>query len=102
MTLLGYLQRGGIEDALERHANKVFANFTAEQKTLAESIFSKLIEVGQGRVDTRRTATFAELVPEGTSEATVAEIVYQLAHADARLITTHSGLNGEELTPDTT
>ena len=63
LTLPEYLQRGGIESALERHANQVFNDFSDEQKALAQNIFSKLIEIGQGRVDTRRTAAFAELVP---------------------------------------
>ena len=90
MTLPKYVERGGIEDALQRHANKVFAQFSDEQKRIAENIFSKLIEIGQGRVDTRRTATFAELVPTHTDETRVAEVVSQLAHEGVRLITTNT------------
>ena len=54
LTLPEYVRRGGLEKVLEEHANKVFNNFTNEQKEIAKNIFSKLIEVGQGRVDTRR------------------------------------------------
>ncbi|MCB8925159.1 MAG: hypothetical protein H6652_05985 [Ardenticatenaceae bacterium] len=86
LTLPEYVQRGGLEKALEEHANKVFNNFTAEQKEIAKNIFSKLIEVGQGRVDTRRTATFAELVPAGSSAAAVTTVLSDLA--DVRLVTT--------------
>ena len=39
LTLPEYLDRGGIESALERHANKVFDDFSDEQKTLATGCF---------------------------------------------------------------
>ena len=94
MTLLEYLHRGGLESALERHANKVFGTFSDEQKVLAKNIFSKLIEVGQGRVDSRRTANFAELVPEGVSDEAVADVVSSLAEEGVRLLTT-SGVESE-------
>ena len=86
LTLPEYVQRGGLEKALEEHANKVFNNFTDEQKEIAKNIFSKLIELGQGRVDTRRTATFAELIPVGGSAADVTTVLNGLA--DVRLVTT--------------
>jgi hypothetical protein len=86
LALPEYVQRGGLEKALEEHANKVFNNFTDEQKRLPKTSFSKLIEVGQGRVDTRRTATFAELVPAGSSATAVTTVLSDLA--DVRLVTT--------------
>ena len=79
LTLPEYLKRGGIESALERHANKVFDDFSDEQKALARGVFSKLIEVGQGRADTRRTAVFTELVPAGTEQEAVEAVVNALA-----------------------
>ncbi|MCP4429050.1 MAG: hypothetical protein GY803_31580, partial [Chloroflexi bacterium] len=88
LRLQEYLARGGIERALERHANKVFDSFSDEQKQLARGVFSKLIEVGQGRVDTRRTAVFTELIPAGTEPEAVAAVVTALANEGARLITT--------------
>jgi len=93
LTLPEYLQRGGIESALERHANKVFDTFTDEQKGLARGVFSKLIEVGQGRADTRRTAVFSELVPSGTEDGAVTAVVDALSEKGVRLITT-SGEGG--------
>ncbi|WP_420640887.1 hypothetical protein [Candidatus Leptofilum sp.] len=93
LTLPEYLQRGGLEKALEEHANKVFENFTEEQQEIAKNIFSKLIEVGQGRVDTRRTATFAELVPANSNAEVVKAVLSQLANS--RLVTT-SGMSIED------
>ncbi len=88
LTLPEYRDRGGIESALERHANKVFARFSLEEQDVAKGIFYKLIAVGQGQVDTRRTATFAELIPAGGEAATVQKIVAALAEEGVRLITT--------------
>jgi len=93
LTLPEYLNRGGIESALERHANTVFDTFTDEQKGLARGVFSKLIEVGQGRADTRRTAVFKELVPSGVEDGVVTAVVDALAQEGVRLITT-SGSGG--------
>jgi len=90
ITLQEYLDRGGIDKALQRHADEVFADFTPQQQKLAEGIFTRLIEVGQGRVDTRRTATFTELVPAGTETNQVAAVVQTLAQEGVRLITTDS------------
>jgi hypothetical protein len=39
LTLPEYLHRGGIEKALERHANQVFAHFSAEQKRWRKRFF---------------------------------------------------------------
>ena len=99
LTLAEYLSHGGLASALERHANKVFDNFSDEQKILAHNVFSKLIEVGQGRVDTRRTATFAELVPAGVDKDLVADVIGKLSQEDIRLITT-GDVNDDEASPD--
>ena len=95
MTLKEYMDRGGIERALEQHANRVFASFSEEQQELAKSVFSRLIEVGQGRVDTRRTVVLAELVPTGQEVDAVAAVVDRLARGEARLLTTGSGYDDE-------
>ncbi|MCB0035587.1 MAG: hypothetical protein KDE51_16255, partial [Anaerolineales bacterium] len=88
MTLPEYLARGGLESALERHAQKVFETFTPEQVALAKNIFSKLIEVGQGRVDTRHTAAFEELIPAEQTADETQTVINALAGEGARLITT--------------
>ena len=98
LTLEEYVDRGGIDRALERHANLVFDSFTDEQQELAKGIFSKLITVGEGRVDTRRTAVFEELVPADADEAAVAAVVGKLAAEGARLVTTSGVDSDEELT----
>ncbi len=86
LTLEDYVQRGGIQKSLERHADAAFAKLSAHEQGLARSIFSKLIEIGPDTPDTRRTALFKELVPSGEKTEDVKSIVQKLA--DARLITT--------------
>ncbi len=101
LTLPEYLTRGGIESALERHANQVFDDFSDEQKALARSIFSRLIEVGQDHLVTRRTTTLQELIPAGTSKESVIMVVGVLAQEGARLITTGGVDSVAEITRET-
>lgn len=86
LTLDGYLARGGLRKALERHADAEFAKLDTAEKELARTVFSGLIEIGQGTQDTKRTALFDELVPVGADAARVAALVSKLT--DARLLTT--------------
>lgn len=86
LTLQEYLARGGIQQALERHANAQFVHFSPAEQAIARKIFMSLIEVGRGTVDTRRTAAFRELLPPGVDASQVEKVVQTLA--DARLITT--------------
>ncbi len=86
LTLEDYLQRGGIQRSLEHHADASFARLSPPEQQLARSIFSGLIEIGQGTQDTRRTALFDELVPANARPEEVEAIVRKLA--DARLVIT--------------
>ncbi|MCI0608410.1 MAG: hypothetical protein L0Z71_05035, partial [Anaerolineae bacterium] len=86
LTLNDYLQHGGIQKSLERHADAAFAKLEPNEQKLARSIFSGLIEIGRGTQDTRRTALFDELIPANTRAEDLEAIVRKLA--DARLITT--------------
>jgi WD40 repeat protein/energy-coupling factor transporter ATP-binding protein EcfA2 len=86
LTLYDYNERGGVHEALERHADASFTELKPNEQELARSIFSGLIEVGRGTQDTRRTALFTELVPANASAEDVQEVIQKLS--DARLITT--------------
>ncbi|MGD2076665.1 MAG: ATP-binding protein, partial [Gammaproteobacteria bacterium] len=86
LTLDGYLARGGLRKALERHADQAFQNLSAREQELAQSVFRGLIVPGRGHQDTRRTALFTELIPQGVKPEEVEAVIYKLA--DARLVTT--------------
>jgi beta-lactamase superfamily II metal-dependent hydrolase len=93
LTLRGYLERGGLHKALQRHAEAEFARLSETEQELAKSIYSSLVEIGQGAQDTRRTARFSELVPASADPAQVQALVQRLA--DSRLLTT-SETEGQE------
>lgn len=89
LTLSGYTSSGGVRGAISETAEAVFTDqFNPEQQAIARRIFLRLTEPGDETAagDTRRRATFNELVrrPEET-DATLAVLK---ALADARLVTT--------------
>ena len=89
MTLSGYAASGGVRGAIAETAETVFSDqFTHDQKAIARRIFLRLTALGDdaGAGDTRRRATFSELILK-PDEATTTRAVLK-ALADARLITT--------------
>ena len=93
LALSDYIDRGGIEEALERHANAAFALFDEAQREIARRVFTHLIDVGRGTFDTRRTAAYAELSDLNTDTAGVRSVIAVLT--DARLLTTDALEPGE-------
>ena len=89
MTHSGYTSSGGVRGAIAETAEAVFADhFTHEQQAIARRIFLRLTELGDdsGAGDTRRRATFTELILKPEEAATTRIVLTALA--DARLITT--------------
>ena len=89
MTLSGYTSTGSVRGAIAETAEVVFLDqFTREQREIARRVFLRLTELGDetSTGDTRRRATFNELIlrPE---EADTTQYVLKVL-ADARLITT--------------
>ncbi|NJM42428.1 MAG: WD40 repeat domain-containing protein, partial [Anaerolineae bacterium] len=89
LTLRDYLARGGIHQALQRHADAAFAKLDAAQKLLVRGLFARLISPGRGTADTRRIVQLAQLVPAGQPDAPTQTLVQALA--DVRLLTTDAG-----------
>ena len=86
LTLIGYLQSGGVQGAIAQTAETVYHDaLSAEQQALARNVFLRLTELGEGTEDTRRRVSIAELVPRPEQEAEVHEVLRTLA--DARLVT---------------
>jgi WD40 repeat protein/class 3 adenylate cyclase len=90
LTLLGYLQSGGVRGAIAKTAETVYREaLTPEQQTLARNIFLRLTELGEGTEDTRRRVRLGELTPRPEQAADVDEVLRVLV--DARLVTTGEG-----------
>jgi WD40 repeat protein len=89
MTLSGYTSSGGVRSAIAETAEAVFTDqFTQEQQEIARRIFLRLTELGDERAtgDTRRRATFNELILKPEERDSTHNVLKALA--DARLITT--------------
>jgi transcriptional regulator with XRE-family HTH domain len=90
MTLGGYASSGGVRGAIAETAENVFADqLTSEQQSMARRIFLRLTELGEetSTADTRRRATFSELILKPEEAATTHVVLNALA--DARLVITN-------------
>jgi WD40 repeat protein/transcriptional regulator with XRE-family HTH domain len=89
MTLSGYTSSGGVRGAIAETAEAVFTDqFTQTQQESARRIFLRLTELGDETAtgDTRRRATFEELILNPEESNTTRTLLKVLA--DARLIVT--------------
>jgi WD40 repeat protein/class 3 adenylate cyclase len=85
LTLKGYADAGGVHGAIAHTAESVYQTLSPEEQTLARDIFLRLTELGEGTEDTRRRASFAELMSSAENSEEVHAVLNILA--DARLIT---------------
>jgi WD40 repeat protein len=86
LTLEGYRQTGGVQGALAKTAEDVYAILSIEQQGITRRTLLRLTQPGEGAEDTRRRATFDELVTRGDERLSVDGVVHALA--DKRLLTT--------------
>jgi len=86
LTVAAYRAIGGLQGALESRANEVLGTFNHTERETCRRIFLRLTQPGEGTEDTKRRASFGELVPAGADPEDVESVVRRLA--DARLITT--------------
>jgi WD40 repeat protein len=73
LTSAGYRATGGVAGAVEQSADAAYLSLTESQQRLARSLFLRLVQIGDGSVDTRRTVARSELPYENDSE--LAEVV---------------------------
>jgi transcriptional regulator with XRE-family HTH domain len=85
----GYDGTGGVAGALAGHAELVYSQLDAEGKERARAVFLQLVRPGEGRADTRRLVTYAELGERNW------QLVQRLA--DARLVVTDRTPDGQEV-----
>lgn len=80
ITHEAYNELGGLEGALDRHANQVYGALTAEQKLRVRRLLSRLVKIEEGNEPTRRVRTRDELGEE------LWEVAGLLAGAQSRLL----------------
>jgi energy-coupling factor transporter ATP-binding protein EcfA2 len=96
LTLSDYLNLGGIYHAIQIQADSVIARLSPDQQALARDIFTQLISIGRGTVDTRRTVLMEQLGLAGQPAEPIESLVQTLT--DARLLTTSAAMGGEDRT----
>ena len=82
LTLSGYRQAGKVQGAIAQTAEATYAALTVREQSIAQRIFLRLTELGEGTQDTRRRVSQTEL----GNDTDVHTVIQRLA--DARLITT--------------
>ena len=85
LTLKGYADAGGVHGAIAHTAETLYQSLSADEQEIARDIFLRLTELGEGTEDTRRRATFEELVSHTDQPGEVRAVLNALA--DARLVT---------------
>jgi WD40 repeat protein/DNA-binding SARP family transcriptional activator len=85
LTLKGYADAGGVRGAIAHTAETLYQSLSTEEQAIARDIFLRLTELGEGTEDTRRRASFAELVSHTERPDDVRAVLNALA--DARLVT---------------
>jgi WD40 repeat protein/class 3 adenylate cyclase len=85
LTLQGYANAGGVHGAIAHTAEGVYQSLSMEEQTIARDIFLRLTELGEATEDTRRRASFEELVSDTNTREEVRSVLNVLA--EARLIT---------------
>jgi formylglycine-generating enzyme required for sulfatase activity len=86
LTFKGYADSGGVQGAIAKRADAIFADFSAEQQGIAKQIMLRLTQPGEGTEDTRRRATIDELITHPEEATVVEKVVSKLT--DERLLTT--------------
>jgi WD40 repeat protein/class 3 adenylate cyclase len=85
LTLKGYADAGGVRGAIAHTAESVFQNLSPAEQTIVRNILLRLTEFGEGTEDTRRRASFDELMSSAEDADEVRAVLNKLA--EARLVT---------------
>ncbi|CAB1063128.1 High-affinity carbon uptake protein Hat/HatR [Olavius sp. associated proteobacterium Delta 1] len=98
LTHEAYDAAGGVARALNDQAQGAYQSLNDAQKRIADSLFPRLITLGEGVADTRRRVKRKELYPEGVEPGAVNAVIDTLSGKDARiLVTTREGGTAEDL-----
>jgi len=85
LTLKGYADAGGVRGAIAHTAESVYQNLSATERKIMQNILLRLTEIGEGTEDTRRRASFDELISYAENPENVRGVLNHLAQV--RLIT---------------
>jgi hypothetical protein len=94
LTLKGYHEIGGLEGAVQRHADAIMAGFSVDQTELCRRMFLRLTQPGEGAEDVKRRASLRELLSLAKESTAEYSIVQKLASES--LLTIEGNLSEKE------
>ncbi|MCL1474345.1 eIF2A-related protein [Argonema antarcticum] len=81
LTVSEYTQIGGVKQALEKQANKVYKSFSPQEQQVAKRIFLALTQMNEGMQDTRKRVRKQDLITRQQSETIVERVLDRLTEA---------------------
>jgi len=94
LKLDSYNQLGGVHKTLENLAEQAYKDLSVEEQRVADQIFIKLTQLGEGTPDTRKQVPQQDLVTQSQSAELVEQVIQKLAQA--KLIVTSEQRKGQE------
>jgi hypothetical protein len=89
LTHAAYEAIGGVEGALEQHAETVYARLDEDERALCRRVLLRLVQPGEGTEDTLRRVALSELLPAEGDPSAVQAVIQSLSSESARLLTAH-------------
>ena len=87
LTLQGYTATGGVVKAITQTAEQTFDELTVAQQQIAQHIFLRLTRLGQqGHNDTRRRATWSQLIPDKSQTKEISQVLNKMVAARLLII----------------
>jgi hypothetical protein len=81
LTLAGYVDAGGVREALENGARVVWDGLSATQRATARRTFLRLTSTGEGRAAARQRVTIDSLVTDQDDLGAVVDVLEQFTRA---------------------
>lgn len=94
LKLDSYNQLGGVQKTLENLAERAYKELSIEEQRVADQIFIKLTQLGEGTPDTRKQVPQGDLVTQAQSADLVERVIQKLTQA--KLIVTSERRKGQE------
>ncbi len=94
LKLDSYNRLGGVQKTLENLAEQTYKQLSGEEQRVADQVFIKLTQLGEGTPDTRKQVPQQDLITQSQSANLVERVIQKLAQA--KLIVTSEQRKGQE------
>jgi formylglycine-generating enzyme required for sulfatase activity/energy-coupling factor transporter ATP-binding protein EcfA2 len=98
LNMAAYEKIGGIKGALAHRADAILDSLSMSERHTVRRILMRLVQLGEGTADTRRRASFHEVIPHDSDPAEIDNIIQLLS--EANMIVTSRSLETDEVVID--